>query len=96
MSDLVRIELREREANRPEAIRGRARAKGEGEVTVQQSIIIGAPIVGASIIGSRLVAPYQMASGPALIWRLNTITGEVRECLRELDERSPRAVSDCK
>jgi hypothetical protein len=65
-------------------------------MTVQQSIIVGALIVGASIIGSRLVAPYQMASGPALIWRLNTITGEVRECVRELDARGPRAVSDCK
>jgi hypothetical protein len=65
-------------------------------MTVQQSILFGAVIIGASIIASRVVAPYQMASGPALLWRINTITGEVRECLRELDVRAPHVVSDCK
>ena len=39
-------------------------------MTVQQSIMFGALVVGASIFGSRLVAPYQMAIGPAFIWRI--------------------------
>ena len=64
-------------------------------MTVQQSIVLAALILGASVIGSRLVAPYQLTSGPALLWRVNTITGEVRECLRELDVRGPHVVSDC-
>jgi hypothetical protein len=65
-------------------------------MTVQQSIVLAGLIVGMSIIGSRLVAPYQLTSGPAFLWRVNTITGQVRECLRGLDERDPHVVSDCK
>jgi hypothetical protein len=65
-------------------------------MTVQQSILMGAVIIGACIILSQLATPYQMASGPALIWRLNRITGEVRECLRGLDARDAHIVSDCK
>jgi hypothetical protein len=65
-------------------------------MTIQQSILAAAGIVGACIILSQLMTPYQMASGPALIWRLNRITGEVRECVREMDSREPHIVSDCK
>jgi hypothetical protein len=65
-------------------------------MTVPQSIFIGAALIGASIVASRLLAPYQLVSGPALLWRINTLTGEVRECLRELDARQPHVVSDCK
>ena len=65
-------------------------------MTVQQAIMFGALVVGASIFGSRLVTPYQMATGPAFVWRMNTITGEMRECLGGLDQSDPRIESDCK
>jgi hypothetical protein len=65
-------------------------------MTIQQSILAAAGIIGVCIILSQLMTPYQMASGPALIWRLNRITGEVRECVREMDPRGPRVVSDCR
>jgi hypothetical protein len=65
-------------------------------MTVPQSIIVGAALIGASIISARVLAPYQLASGPAFLWRINTMTGEIRECLRGLDASSPRIVSDCK
>jgi hypothetical protein len=65
-------------------------------MTVQQAIMFGALVVGASIFGSRLVTPSQMAIGPAFIWRINTIKGEMRECLGGLDQSDPRIVSDCK
>lgn len=64
-------------------------------MTVQQSILAAGVIIGISIVVSQLVAPYQMASGPALVWRVNRITGEVRECVRGVDAREPRAVSNC-
>ena len=65
-------------------------------MTVQQSILAGAVIIGVSIVLSQFVAPYQMASGPALVWRVNRITGEVRECIRGVDAREQKAVSDCR
>jgi hypothetical protein len=65
-------------------------------MTIPQSIVAGAVVIGACIIGAQLVAPYQMASGPALVWRVNRITGEVRECLRGIDASQPRVVTDCR
>ncbi len=65
-------------------------------MTIQQSIIAGAAVIGISIIVAQLVTPYQMASGPALVWRINRITGEVSECLRGMDSTQPHIVSDCR
>ncbi|MCP2125781.1 hypothetical protein [Bradyrhizobium ottawaense] len=65
-------------------------------MTIPQSILAGAAVIGACIVAAQVVAPYQMASGPALIWRVNRITGEVRECLRGMDAREPHIVTDCK
>ncbi|MGH7118770.1 MAG: hypothetical protein ACREFP_07245 [Acetobacteraceae bacterium] len=49
-------------------------------MTIQRAILIGAAIVGAAIICGRVVAPYQIASGTAVVWRINTLTGTVRLC----------------
>jgi hypothetical protein len=49
-------------------------------MTAAQAIVVGAIIIGASIMGARLVAPYQVASGTAVAWRINTITGAVELC----------------
>lgn len=71
------------------------RHPGGHVLTIPQSILAGATVIGACIVAAQFVAPYQMASGPALVWRVNRVTGEVRECLRQLDVRAPRIVTDC-
>jgi hypothetical protein len=69
-------------------------------VTLPQAIVIGALIVAAGIVGSKMVAPYQIVNSRALlVWRLNTITGDVRVCdpyHRAQTERSghPGVLSD--
>ncbi len=65
-------------------------------MTIQQSIVAGAAVIGLSIIAAQLITPYEMASGPALVWRVNRITGEVRECVRGIDASQPHVVSDCR
>ncbi len=55
------------------------------DLTVPRALIIGAVIVGAAVFGSKLVAPYQMSNVEAadytrIIWRLNTITGNIQMC----------------
>lgn len=65
-------------------------------MTLPQSILTGAMVIGAAIVAAQLVAPYQMATGTAMVWRVNRITGEVRECVRELDPREPKVASDCR
>jgi hypothetical protein len=65
-------------------------------MTIPQSILAGAAVIGACIVAAQFVAPYQMESGPALVWRVNRVTGEVRECVRDLDVRTPRIVTDCR
>jgi len=70
-------------------------ASGLSAMTIQQSILAGAAVIGVSIIAAQLITPYEMASGPALVWRVNRITGEVRECIREVDANAPRAISNC-
>lgn len=58
-------------------------------MTAAQAIVIGAIIVGASIIGARLIAPYQVASGTAVAWRINTITGAVELCNSSIEIGNP-------
>ena len=50
-----------------------------------QAIVAAALIIGSSIIASRVVAPYDFAvgmseSGEAVLWRVNTTTGETEVC----------------
>lgn len=49
-------------------------------MTTPHAIIVGASIIGATVFAARLVAPYELTSGPTTIWRLNTITGDIRLC----------------
>jgi hypothetical protein len=50
-------------------------------MTIPQAIVASALIVGAAILGSKVIAPYQIVNSRALLlWRLNTITGDVRVC----------------
>jgi len=54
-------------------------------LTPVQSIVAAALIIGASIIASRVVAPYDFTvgvseSGEAVLWRVNTITGDTEVC----------------
>jgi hypothetical protein len=58
-------------------------------MTIPQAIIIGAFIVAASVVGSRLVAPYEITSGTAIAWRINTITGAVELCNASIDVSNP-------
>ena len=49
------------------------------------AIVAAALIIGAFIIASRVTAPYDFAvgmseSGEAVLWRVNTITGETKVC----------------
>jgi hypothetical protein len=50
-----------------------------------QAIVAAALIIGASVIVSRVVAPFDFAvgmndSGDAVLWRVNTITGDTEVC----------------
>jgi hypothetical protein len=50
-----------------------------------QAIMAAAPILGASFVVSRVVAPYGCAvgvgdNGEAVLWRVNTITGDTEVC----------------
>lgn len=47
---------------------------------VPQAVLVGSLIIAGSIIGTKLMAPYQLSSGPAIVWRLNTVTGEFQVC----------------
>ena len=54
-------------------------------LTPVQSIVGAALIIGASVIASRVVAPYDFAvgvneSGEAVLWRVNTMTGDTEVC----------------
>jgi hypothetical protein len=54
-------------------------------LTPVQAIVATALILGASIIASRVVAPYDFAvgvsdSGEAVLWRVNTVTGDTEVC----------------
>jgi hypothetical protein len=64
-------------------------------VTIQRSILVGAVIIGGSIILSRLATPSN-GQRPRVYLEANRITGEVRECLRGMNEREQHIVSDCK
>jgi hypothetical protein len=46
-------------------------------VPVPAAIMLGAVLIGASIIVSRLIAPYEIASGGNTVWRLNSVTGDL-------------------
>jgi hypothetical protein len=49
-------------------------------MTIPQAILAGAAIIASAIFGSQLLMPYRLASGPALVWRINSITGEISGC----------------
>jgi len=54
-------------------------------LSVTQAIVAAALVIGASVIASRVVAPYDFAvgmsdSGEAVLWRVNTITGDTEVC----------------
>jgi hypothetical protein len=65
-------------------------------VTVAQAVLIGASIIAASIIGTQVVSPYRLASGTAVVWRLNAITGEMKLCNMEINVRDPEAGNACR
>jgi hypothetical protein len=54
-----------------------------------QAILVGSVIVGLSIIGARVIAPYEVASGTAIAWRINTITGAVELCNMSIEVGNP-------
>ena len=59
--------------------------QSEHFLTPVQAIVAAALILGASIIASRVVAPYDFAvgvseNGEAVLWRVNTITGDTEVC----------------
>ena len=54
-------------------------------LTPVQSIVAAALIIGVSVVVSRVVAPYDFAvgvneSGEAVLWRVNTMTGDTEVC----------------
>jgi hypothetical protein len=59
------------------------------EMTIPHAIVIGALIIAASIIVTRIIAPYQIASGTAIVWRVNTITGSVELCNIQTEVGNP-------
>jgi SLT domain-containing protein len=62
-------------------------------MSIQHAIIVGSLLIAAAIVGSRLMAPYQVASGTAIAWRINAITGAVELCNFEIDVRNPAATN---
>ncbi len=44
------------------------------------AVLAGSIIIGLAITGTRLIAPYQIASGTAVVWRVNTVTGDTVLC----------------
>jgi hypothetical protein len=58
-------------------------------MTIPQAIIIGSLVIAASIIGARVIAPYALSSGTAVVWRINTITGTVELCNYQTDISNP-------
>jgi hypothetical protein len=51
-------------------------------MTTPQSILVGATVIGISIVVAQLATPYRItnSSASAFAWRVNQITGDVREC----------------
>lgn len=44
------------------------------------AIVLAGLIVASAIAISPMIAPYRMASGTGVTWRVNTVTGEVSLC----------------
>ena len=65
-------------------------------MTIERAIIIGSLIVGASIMATKLIAPYQMASGTGISWRINTITGSVLLCTSYIEAEEMDRSSRCR
>jgi hypothetical protein len=65
-------------------------------MTIQQAILIGAIIVGGSIIAARVIAPYEIASGTAVLWRVNTLTGAVQLCNFTIEVGNVDASNRCR
>jgi hypothetical protein len=50
--------------------------------------ILAAAMIAAAILGSKLIAPYQIAAAPGgVLYRLNTITGDARQCVRRVPDQ---------
>ena len=64
-------------------------------MTVPQAIVIGAAIIAGAIIGAQIITPYRLASGTAIVWRLNAITGETVLCNFEINVRAADAGNRC-
>jgi hypothetical protein len=65
-------------------------------LTVPQAIMVGSTIIAAAIIGSQFVAPFRLASGTAVVWRLNAVTGDMRLCNHEIYARAPDRENACR
>ncbi len=59
------------------------------KMTIPQAIVVGSFIVAVSIIVARIIAPYELSSGTAVVWRINTITGAVELCNYQTDVSTP-------
>lgn len=62
-------------------------------MTIPQAIIIASVIVGASIVAAKVIAPYEIASGTAVVWRVNSITGVVELCNVTIEAGNPQVGS---
>lgn len=58
-------------------------------MSIPNAIIVGSLAIAASIIGARFIAPYQLASGTAVVWRVNAITGAVELCNFQVNVDNP-------
>jgi hypothetical protein len=54
-----------------------------------RAILVGAAMIAIALVAARIVAPYEIASGPtAHVWRVNVITGTIRLCRIDLPDYS--------
>jgi hypothetical protein len=66
-------------------------------MTIPQSILIGSVIIGGCIVGTQFAAPYRLASGTAVVWRLNAVTGEIKLCNSDIEYgKEIEAGKDCR
>jgi len=68
----------------------------ENVVTIPRATLLASTIIALAIIGSQFLAPYRLATGTAVAWRLNVISGEVRLCNFEIDVRNPPLLNACR
>lgn len=49
-------------------------------LSIPRAIIVGAVIIGFCIVLGVVATPYRVSSSPAGVWRINTITGDMKLC----------------